>query len=207
MPLYCRLGLISMTVRILLVRHAAHDLLGRVLCGRQDGVGLNAAGFAQSLLLGKMLRRENIATIYASPRLRTRQTADTIAENSGLETKIADALDELDFGDWTGLSFEELACDKTWNRWNTDRSQHCAPRGESMLEVQVRLAGWFRQMVAAHEGQTIAAVSHADVIKAACCHVLGLSIDAYQRFDIDPASITTLLAGDWGMRLLRMNQV
>jgi broad specificity phosphatase PhoE len=196
-----------MTVRILLMRHAAHDLLGRMLCGRQDGVGLTAAGLAQSWRLGEMSRSENLAAIYTSPRLRTQQTSDMIAEACGLVPQIVYALDEIDFGGWTGLPFEELAKDKAWDCWNVNRSQHRAPGGESMLEVQLRLVAWFGKVTVAHAGQTIAAVSHADVIKAACCHVLGLSIDAHYRFDIEPASATTLLAGDWGMRLVRMNQV
>ena len=50
-------------------------------------------------------------------------------------------------------------------------------------------------------------VSHADVIKAAVCHVLGLGIDAWPRFDVAPASITTLVIGEWGAKVVTLNEV
>jgi broad specificity phosphatase PhoE len=50
-------------------------------------------------------------------------------------------------------------------------------------------------------------VSHSDVIKAALLYHLGLPIDAYSRFDIDPASISTLVVGEWGSKVLRLNEV
>ena len=195
-----------MTARILLIRHAAHDLLGKVLCGRMDGVGLNEAGEAQAARLGGQLQGERLTAVYASPLLRARQTADAVATACGLATQVTGALDEIDFGAWTGLTFDALASQPQWHRWNADRLHHQPPGGECMVAVQMRIAVWLREMAAAHGGETIAAVSHADVIKAACCHVLGLSIDAFGRFDIDPASVTTVSAGDWGFKLVRMNQ-
>ena len=41
-------------------------------------------------------------------------------------------------------------------------------------------------------------MSHGDVIKAALLYHLGLPLDAYGRFEIEPASISTLVVGDWG---------
>src|SRR5699024_4059217 len=57
-----------------------------------------------------------------------------------------------------------------------------------------------------HRDQAVVLVSHADVIKSAVCHVLGLPVDSCFRFDIDPASITVVVAGDWGTKLLRLNE-
>jgi len=50
-------------------------------------------------------------------------------------------------------------------------------------------------------------VSHADVIKAALLYHLGLPLDAHARFDVDPASISTLAVGDWGAKVIRLNEV
>jgi probable phosphoglycerate mutase len=49
-------------------------------------------------------------------------------------------------------------------------------------------------------------VTHADVIKSAVCHVLGLPADCCFRFEIDPASVTVIAAGDWGAKLIRLNE-
>jgi len=195
-----------MTVRVKLVRHGAHDLLARTLCGRMDGVALNDDGSAQAHRLGSILISEKPAAIYASPRMRTQQTAQPIALASGCKVQTEQALDEVDFGAWTGATFDDLKAERGWARWNTDRLHTRPPEGESMLEVQTRIAAWLELVATTHDGETIVAVSHGDVIKAACCHALGLSLDFLARFEVDPASLTTLVAGGWGMKLVSLNQ-
>jgi len=58
-----------------------------------------------------------------------------------------------------------------------------------------------------HDEQSVILVSHSDVIKAALLYHLGMPIDSYSRFDISPASVSTLIVGDWGSKILRMNEV
>ena len=196
-----------MTARVLLVRHGAHDLLGRVLCGRMAGVPLNAAGIEQAERVGFMLQRAGVDALYASPLLRAQQTAAPIARVCGMAVEDAPALNEIDVGDWTGASFDALAEDPRWALWNAERLHHRPPGGESMLDVQRRMAAWLAAMGEGAADRTVVAVSHADVIKAACCHTLGLSPDAHARFDVDPGSVTTVLTGAWGMKLAGLNQL
>ena len=49
-------------------------------------------------------------------------------------------------------------------------------------------------------------VSHADVIKGAVAHYLGLGLDHIQGFRIDPASLTTLAFGNGAVELVRLNE-
>jgi broad specificity phosphatase PhoE len=55
--------------------------------------------------------------------------------------------------------------------------------------------------------RSVILVSHSDVIKAALLYHLGLPIDAYSRIEVEPASISTLVVGDWGSKTLRLNEV
>ena len=48
-------------------------------------------------------------------------------------------------------------------------------------------------------------VSHCDVIRAVIARVLGLSLDCLLQFDLDPASISRLALGDWGGRVISVN--
>ena len=75
-----------------------------------------------------------------------------------------------------------------------------------MLDVQRRVLSCMERLAKEREGKALVIVSHADVIKAAVCHVMGMPVDGWSRFDIDPASITTVVAGDWGAKLLRLNE-
>ncbi|MER8704047.1 histidine phosphatase family protein [Mesorhizobium sp. M0323] len=196
-----------MTTTFFLVRHAAHDNVGCYLAGRMAGVCLGEAGKAQASHLADRMAREAIAAIFSSPRERTQETANPIALacNAG-EIAIREEIDEIDFGTWSGKTFEELNQDADWRVWNDQRQQARTPSGETMLDVQQRVVSLIEQVRGTYQNQGVALVSHADVIKAAVCKVLGLSLGNCFRFDIDPASITTVVWGDWGSKLIRLNE-
>jgi probable phosphoglycerate mutase len=81
------------------------------------------------------------------------------------------------------------------------------PKGEIMLEVQARVVGHLERVRADYCDRAVVLVSHADVIKAALLYCLGMPIDGYRLFEIGPASISTLVIGDWGAKVLSMNEV
>lgn len=196
-----------MTATILLIRHAAHAHLGQVLSGRTPGIALSDAGLVQAVRLARRLATEPIARIQASPVQRARETAETIAAlQPGLTVETADALDELDFGDWSGRAFTELAGDPLWDNWNRERSNATTPGGETMSQVQQRAWLHVRRTAAAHSGMTLAMVTHCDVIRAVVASVLRMSLDDLMLFEIGPASVTRIAVGDWGARILTLNE-
>ena len=193
-----------MTTTIFLVRHAAHVHLGRVLSGRQPDLALSEAGQAQARSLGDRFAGVPFAAIQSSPVLRARATAEILASGRGVET--VEALTEIEFGEWTGLSFTALDGDARWHAWNSGRASARAPGGESMAEAQERAVAHIHQMAARHDGGHVLMVSHCDIIRAVICHCLGLSLDNILRFDIDPASVSVISADGWGMRVIRLNE-
>ena len=197
-----------MTTTFFLVRHAAHDNVGGYLAGRKEGIRLGPDGQAQAKRLAERLKRERFEAIAASPRERTQETASAIAEACGVEEiEICEELDEIDFGRWSGKTFEELNEDADWRRWNAGRGFAATPNGETMEGVQRRVLACMRRLADARPEAALVLVSHADVIKAAVCHVLGLPLDRVDRFDVGPASVTTVVAGDWGAKVLGLNEV
>lgn len=204
------LGIIAppprVTTTILLIRHAAHVELGHVLSGRRRDVALSREGLGQAAILADLLGTEPLAAIYSSPRERAWYTARDIAEPHDLAVIVRDDLDEVDFGDWTGRSFAELAGDREWNTWNARRASARPPGGESMAEAVVRATGALQALAGDHDGEQVAVVSHCDIIRGAIAHFLGLSLDNLLRFDIEPASVSRLLLGDWGARVISVNE-
>jgi probable phosphoglycerate mutase len=198
------------TTTLFLVRHGAHDRLGRILCGRMAGVGLSPQGREEAARVAARLSHQSIAAVYASPLERAQETAAPIAEAVGRDLATEPGLDEIDFGAWTGKALDELAADPRWEPWCRERSLHRPPPGdtpgESMLEAQARGVRAVEALRARHPDQAVALVSHADLIKALLCHWLGLGLDHYLRFDIDPGSISTAVVGDWGAKVLRINE-
>ena len=67
------------------------------------------------------------------------------------------------------------------------------PDGESFMEMQTRMTETLGRLVERHRGGVIVAVSHADPIKAALAHALGMHLDLFQRLAIAPGSITTIV--------------
>ena len=136
------------------------------------GVTLNAGGAEQARVLAERLAAEAIDEVYVSPLERTRETASPLAARLGLQARIEPRLVELEFGVWTGQTFDTLHGDPAWTSWNHARSLHRPPGGETIQEVQDRAAAWAAEMAVRHPGQTIAAVSHGDVVKALVLRIL-----------------------------------
>lgn len=196
-----------MTTTVILVRHATYDRLGKVLAGRMKGVTLSDQGRAEAERLAERLKRENLTVVYTSPLERARQTAEPIAEATGAELREDEGIQELGFGDWEGAEFEALESDPRWKLWNRDRTHARAPGGETIWEAQHRAVRWLEGVAREHSGQAIAAVSHADIIKALIAHGLGLPLDLTYRFEVSPASLSVIIAGDWGLKVHSINEV
>jgi probable phosphoglycerate mutase len=195
-----------MTATLLLIRHAMHTDYGERFSGRADGVGLTEAGERQARALGERLAEEPIAAVYSSPRERTRTTAAAVAAPQGVQVVVDEALDEIDLGDWTGAPIASLVGDPAFERWNEKRAEASPPNGEPFAAVAERASGFAARSAKAHPGETIAVVSHADVIKALVASCLGLHLDNVLRFEIGPASVTRLIFGEWGAKLLTLNE-
>ncbi len=196
----------SETATLLLVRHAAHVELGRVLSGRRGDVALAAAGLEQAAILADLLGTVPLAAVYTSPRERAWYTAREIAEPHELPVTVDEGLDEVDFGDWSGMRFADLAPDPEWQAWNTRRGTAATPGGETMKQAVARAAAAAGRIAAAHPGATVLAVTHCDIIRGLIAHHLGLSLDNLLRFDVEPASVSRLALGPGEARILSINE-
>ncbi|MCD2316591.1 histidine phosphatase family protein [Sphingomonas sp. IC-11] len=194
-----------MTTIIHLVRHGAHADAGRVLTGRGGDDGLASIGRAQAAWAAERLGSQKVVHVESSPQRRTRETAGVIAAVCGAEPEIVEALDELDFGEWTGRVIADLDGDPDWTRWNSARSQARVPGGERMTDAVSRAVAHLNALGRQSWSGSVVCVSHADIIRGVVAHYLGLSLDRMLLFDVDPGSITSLVVGEWGGRLLSLN--
>jgi probable phosphoglycerate mutase len=188
-----------------LLRHGEHGLLGRVLAGRMPGVGMTERGRAEIAAQAERLAGEKIAAIYASPLQRTRETAEIVAERLGLLIGFRDDLIELDFGEWTGATFDSIRADPRWQAWSTQRSLATIPGGESMRAVQQRVVAAMVELNERHLHETVVLVSHGDVIRSALVFALGMPLDFYNRIEIAQGSISTIRIDASGIRILALN--
>ncbi|HVN04763.1 MAG TPA: histidine phosphatase family protein [Bryobacteraceae bacterium] len=194
-------------MRLLLIRHAHHDYIGRAIAGWLPGVSLSELGRRQAQELPARLAGAGIGAIYSSPLERARETAAPLAASLGLPVELRDGLREIDFGEFTGRTMKELDCDPAWHHFNLHRGSARAPGGEMMLETQARMVAELERIRAAHAGPVVAVFSHSDVIRAALLHYLGMPLDLYGRIEIEPASASVLELAGGSARVLRLNEI
>ncbi len=195
-----------MTTTFYLIRHAAHDWLGRGIAGRLPGVHLNAVGREQAERLALRLGGVPFAAVYASPLERARGTAEPLAARRGLPTETLDDIHEMNFGAWTGKTFAELDADPLWQPFNTFRSGTRIPGGgETLAEAQLRMVTAMENLRERHPNNAVALVGHGDPIRAAVAYFLGVPLDLMGRMEVEPASVSVVALADWGPRVLRVN--
>jgi probable phosphomutase (TIGR03848 family) len=189
-----------------LLRHGEHTLVGRVCAGRMPGVGLSEAGRAEAARAAERLAGRKIAALHASPLQRTRETAEIVSHRLGLPALYRDDLIELDFGEWTGMTFDAVREDPRWPPWSRLRSIAAIPGGESMRAVQARVVGALVELHQRHGPEEIVIVSHGDVIRAALLFALGMPLDFYNRIEVATASISAIRFDDHGPRVISVNE-
>ncbi|MBW6465948.1 MAG: histidine phosphatase family protein [Brevefilum sp.] len=182
---------------ILLVRHGQNDMVGKKLAGRLPGVNLNEHGKAQARRLAAALASLPLKAVISSPLERAQQTAEPIARIHNLPVEINSGLQEIDYGTWQGKSIKQLRRTKSWKVVQEQPSTFRFPEGETFAAAQSRIADTLRTLSAAYaEKDWIVCVGHCDMIRLAVAFFLEMPLDAFQRLQIDPASVTVLRLQD-----------
>ncbi len=194
---------------LLLIRHGENDYVktGK-MAGRLPGVHLNERGQKQAQALGEALKGVPITAIYSSPLERAIETATPIANVRNLKIIQNPNLLDTDVGKWQGKSLAMLRLKKEWKIVQSAPSRFQFPEGESFLDLQSRIANVLEGIIKKHNKpkDIVAVVFHADPIKLAVSHFLGLPLDHFQKLSCDTGSLTMLHAGEAGANLVKLNQ-
>jgi probable phosphoglycerate mutase len=190
-------------VRLFLVRHGQvasnRDL--RYIGSRDEP--LSELGRHQAEALGALLARLPIHQVRASPLSRAHDTAAAIAKAIGCAVMIEDRLREQSYGEWEGLSRDEVRArsvddEQLLTAWERDASI-APPGGESLVSVQRRSLELVAELRAAATGDAmpwIVLVSHVGPIKALLAASLDLRLDrGGRRIFLDPGTVSVV---DWG---------
>jgi probable phosphoglycerate mutase len=191
---------------LLLIRHAVTDLTGKRLYGRSEGVTLSEEGRRQAADLARRVSEVPLDALYSSPLERCMETAQQVAKASGAEARPLEGVLEIDYGDWTGRPFTSLRNTKLWSEFHgATPSAPRFPGGETLAEAQRRAVAAIDELVGRHPKETVAVVTHGDVVALVLAHYAGIHVDMFQRLEVSPASVTAIGIGGGAPRIRRVN--
>jgi probable phosphoglycerate mutase len=193
---------------LFLIRHGENDyLVKNRLPGHTPGIHLNGRGREQAAELARTLSRLPIKALYSSPLERAVETAEPLAQLLGLEIQLHPDLTDTDVGNWAGRSWKALSRTRLWKVIQENPSHFQFPGGETFVQAQKRVTRALDAIANAHADEMIAVVFHADPIKLAVAHYLGLSLDNFQRLTAHTGSVTILKMDSSVIKLLSLNLI
>jgi broad specificity phosphatase PhoE len=180
--------------RLFLIRHAeVEERYQRVFGGRID-MDLSPFGHEQARKLAEYLRRTPFDAIYASPMKRVQQTVEKLFVTQSARPVFLDDLREVDFGAWTGLTWEDVKARFGISafQWLDQLERGLMAGAESVAGFRERVERALREMLQAVPGRSIGVVCHGGVIRMALSILLDIPLVKMSGFDIDYASLTVV---------------
>lgn len=191
-------GTATTVCRLLLVRHATAKGQGRFQ-GQRD-VPLSAAGRRELRRLCQKCSPYPVGAVYSSDLRRALETADAVAREFGLKAQVRPELREMHFGQWEGLSWNQVA--KRYPRlaslWMERFPGQPIPGAEPLRNFQRRIAAGVRGIVAANRGQCALIVTHAGVIRFTLGKILGMPTRNLFRLAQDSCALNVIEYLDGG---------
>lgn len=162
-------------MELLLARHGETDWNVQCKIQGSTDIELNEKGIQQAEELGKRLLEEDnqIHRIYTSKLKRAKKTGEIIGNILDVPVKEIDGLEEMSFGLWEGLTWNEIPeqYPKEFEQWYNDRWEMRTPQGECYKDIVIRSVNAIKEMIAdvtkfdkASEDQKILIVTHGAVL-------------------------------------------
>ena len=185
---------------ITLVRHGKVDGPA-ALYGRTD-IALSAVGRSDlTRALNSLHTQTPITHIISSPRLRCAQVAQEFSTLNTIPLHIEDNLQEMDFGVWDGIPFDQLGDE--WKNieafWESPHSMQ-PPGGESLNDFAARIIHTWELLIRNNQPEHILVVCHGGVIRIIIAHLLQLdwrNAALFKQLQIDYASHTRIEIGSY----------
>jgi broad specificity phosphatase PhoE len=190
------------TCRLYLVRHGTTTLnVENRYRGRRD-IPLDAQGYQDAVDAARRLSGEGLAAVYTGPLRRTIATAQIIADEARVpDIRILHGLNNVDYGAWEGMTAEEAAMfdPEAFALYRVSPSQAVCPLGERLSDAQWRMIDALQLIGSRHAGESVAAVTHAVMIRLAMVKLGGIPAESW-RIPVGRGSVTAFAIGDGAVR-------
>jgi alpha-ribazole phosphatase len=193
--------------KLILVRHGetVDEETKPVFKGISD-IPLSAKGLQRMAKAASFLSRFPIDVVYTSALSRSIESGKIISNPHGLDVKTTTDLNELHFGLWEGLAFDEIqrSYPEEFSLWLKDPETHSPPQGELLKDVQQRAGSAFNDILTKHRGQTIALVAHAGILRIILASLLELNLSRIFRISQDYGCINIVDVHDDDIPVIKL---
>jgi alpha-ribazole phosphatase len=157
------------------LRHGEVTGPWNVLRGKHDAP-LSAAGLQQMQQVIAAINTSAFSRIVSSPLARCRTFAESIAQTSHIPLTLHAGFEEIDFGDWEGLTPLEAqaATPELFTRFQANPEGLAPPKGEAFNAFRQRVLNAFDCLARDAESHTLL-VTHGGVMRVILSAVLGLT--------------------------------
>jgi len=178
--------------KIILVRHGQtqKNVQNKVhLHG--DSERLTSLGVKQMEETVLALEKFNPDIVFCSREDRAGQSAKIISDELNLPLIEISGLEERNWGDYAGLSFQEIKDATGMEKMDfNERYTFRPPNGESWKETEERLLKSLHKIISEYEGKTIVLVTHGGSIRIYMPNLLDVGKEESYKYDPDNASIS-----------------
>jgi broad specificity phosphatase PhoE len=188
------------------MRHAEVEPRYQSIFGGRIDMALSPRGHEQAAALASYLQGRSFAALYASPMQRVQQTLAPMLR-ADLRVTVLSELREVDFGDWTGLSWQEVQSKFGISAfsWLEQLESDAIANAESAESLRQRLEPCLQGILSRHEGQSVGVLCHGGVIRMLLAILLKWPFSAMAPFEIEYASITQVCCSPARVRLHLVN--
>ena len=181
--------------KVILVRHGhVEGISPERFRGRAD-LMLTPVGHREAEATARRIRATwTPAAVYSSPLNRCLATGEAIGKPLGLAPNPLPGLVDIDYGEWQGLTPDEVR-----SRWPAEldawyRAPHWAtiPGGETLQDVQTRTVSVLRNVIRRHASDVVVVIGHDSVNRVILLHALDLPLSRYRRLGQDPCAINEI---------------
>lgn len=151
----------------------------------QEDIGLDDLGRRQAAAAAVEIARLGIDRIVASDLVRARDTAQALAEVTGLPVATDARLREIHVGTWAGMTAHEVAdVDPEYaDAYARGEDYRRSATGETTTEAAHRTATALREIVrSADDGSTVVAAMHGLAGRVGMCDFLDLPYETWHSF-------------------------
>ena len=191
--------------RIIAVRHGETSWNADARIQGQRDIGLNDTGRWQARRVGEALAGEQITAVYSSDLGRAHETAQAVAETTGIPVVPDEGLRERSFGIFEGKTFDEIH--ETWpdhaHNWRKRIPEWQPPEGgESLLQLRERVTRTMQELAARHPGEQIVVVAHGGVLDTLYRIATGQEVNSPRTWQLPNGAINRLLWTPEGFTLV-----